>query len=145
MESVRSASLANSFRTISIVGGAIGGFIVLIILAICIIQAYKIYQDSKQDEVGAVWSLEGKTDINDKRQNVHQQSNMAPRITSGEYYMNYLEYSGDDTPVASSAVLADSENGHYPHSLENGSSPRAVHITALSTEDGDIWRQQNRL
>jgi hypothetical protein len=127
-------SFAGPLRTVSIVGGVIGGFIVLVFLIICALQVYKMHQDQKQKS-GAVWSVE---DPHGARKQQQQSPNGAPRITSGEFYMNYLEYGDDESKniaPPSSSQLSVADDGKF----------RPSNVTALSTEDGDVWRQHNQL
>ena len=138
-------SFAGSIRTVTIVGGVIGGFIVLVFLAISALQLYKMYRDSKQKS-GAVWSLDGLHSDGKQQQQQQQQqgANAVSRITSGEFYMNYLEYSGDDSPIAPPSSIRAINDNDSLHTVESDKF-RAVNVTTLSTEDGDAWRQHNQL
>lgn len=142
MQSAAAAAFSQSVRTVSIVGAAIGGFIGLVILSVLLMEAYKLYQDTKPKS-GAVWSIEG-SDIEDKRQYTQQSNVKPPRITSGEFYMNYLEYGGEGSPLAQATIVASGESVS-PISVEKNPKMRGVNVTALSTEDGDVWRQQQHL
>lgn len=127
MASIKATSLANSVKAVTYVGISIAALVGLVIIIIICLEIYKRHLDEKQ-RTGEMWSVEPAEDdpaaLKGKR-------SPPPRITSGEFFMNYMEYDGDPVPVQTAATQLSSAN---PKS-------RTIVVSELATEGGDGWRE----